>query len=312
MEIIFVSKRRGRLGRAPLRWPGVLAVLLAVAGAGAILVYGGYRLGADLMVERLLRDPDGASELWQRELVAQRRMIEQARTRTEQHLNALALRVGKLRAHVARLNALGARVAERADLDESELDFAAEPALGGPQPSDAPDPADLEGLVGDVEALFVTLEDREDKLEAMETLLRNRQLEGRTYPAGRPIRSGWMSSGFGYRTDPMSGKKEFHRGVDFAGRRGSEVLAVAAGVVTRAERHHGHGNMIELNHGNGYVTRYSHNEENLVGVGARLDKDEIIARMGSTGRSTGPHVHFEVFRDGKIVNPAKFVRSARR
>ena len=126
-------------------------------------------------------------------------------------------------------------------------------------------------------------------------------------PSGQPVVSGYVSSGYGTRKDPFTGKKAHHKGIDFAGKHGSDVIAVAAGLVTKAGKDSGYGNLVEINHGGGYVTRYGHNSKLLVEVGEKVEPGQVIAKMGSTGRSTGAHVHFEVLVDGKPVNPKKFV-----
>jgi murein DD-endopeptidase MepM/ murein hydrolase activator NlpD len=127
-------------------------------------------------------------------------------------------------------------------------------------------------------------------------------------PSGKPVKNGWVSSYYGYRTDPFNGKKVFHDGLDFAGKEGSKVYAVADGIVTWKGRRNGYGELVEIDHGNGYVTRYAHNKTVIAEQGQKVTKGQAIALMGSTGRSTGPHVHFEVLRDGKSVNPYKFVQ----
>jgi murein DD-endopeptidase MepM/ murein hydrolase activator NlpD len=115
-----------------------------------------------------------------------------------------------------------------------------------------------------------------------------------------------MSSSYGARSDPFEGHVAQHRGIDFAGAAGSEVLAVAEGVVTRVEKVAGYGNLVEITHGQ-YVTRYAHNQSALVAEGDRVSRGQPVALMGSTGRSTGPHVHFEVLQNGRHVNPLKFI-----
>jgi murein DD-endopeptidase MepM/ murein hydrolase activator NlpD len=139
-------------------------------------------------------------------------------------------------------------------------------------------------------------------------LLLQRQLDSRQLPAGRPVDSGWMSSVYGQRPDPFSGKMGWHAGVDFAGHAGVDILAVADGVVSWSGSRYGYGELVEVDHGNGYRTRYAHNQENLVAIGARVRKGDVIARMGSSGRATAPNVHFEVLLNGRHVNPAKYVR----
>jgi murein DD-endopeptidase MepM/ murein hydrolase activator NlpD len=138
----------------------------------------------------------------------------------------------------------------------------------------------------------------------------NRSLEAQILPTGRPIPDGWISSYFGARTDPFTGLREYHKGLDFAGKDGEEIYAVASGLVTWSAARFGYGQMVEINHGNGYITRYAHNRTNLVKVGDVVTKGQRIALMGSTGRSTGPHVHFEVLKNGRVVDPAKYVYAA--
>ena len=162
-----------------------------------------------------------------------------------------------------------------------------------------------------MEHLAEKVEDREVKLEALESILGGQKLEDDSIPLGQPVQAGWLSSGFGTRIHPLTGKKHYHRGIDFAGREGSAVLAVASGVVTRSDRKRGYGKVVEINHGNGYVTRYGHNRTNLVKPGDTVRRGDVVALMGSTGKSTGPHVHFEVHRNGKIVNPSRYIRGSR-
>jgi murein DD-endopeptidase MepM/ murein hydrolase activator NlpD len=223
------------------------------------------------------------------------------------NLDALTLRLGQMQAQMLRLNALGERLASQADLGKDEFDFDSIPAMGGPQSPLETQSVEVPDFLTMLDVLDSEIEDREQKLSVLETLLMNRNLRERVMPSGRPITNGWLSSKFGKRTDPFTAKKEFHKGTDFAGKAGSAVIAVGDGVVTRAGKRSGYGNMIEINHGNGYVTRYGHNQTHLVAEGATVKKGEQIALMGSSGRSTGPHVHFEVLHNGKPVDPAKFI-----
>jgi murein DD-endopeptidase MepM/ murein hydrolase activator NlpD len=158
-----------------------------------------------------------------------------------------------------------------------------------------------------LDELTTGMDDREQKLSVLERLLMDRSLRARVIPSGRPVTEGWLSSGFGKRADPFTGKQEYHDGVDFAGKEGADVMSVGDGVVTWSGKRSGYGNLVEINHGNGYVTRYGHNKEQLVDVGDTVKKGQMIALMGSTGRSTGPHVHFEVLRNGKPVNPSRYI-----
>jgi len=164
----------------------------------------------------------------------------------------------------------------------------------------------------DLELLYTQLqhqlESRESQLGILESLMLDRKLKQQSAVTGRPIKKGWMSSKFGYRTDPFKGHRAWHNGVDFAGKEGADVVAVASGVVTWSAERNGYGQMVELDHGEGYITRYAHNKKNLVNVGDTVKKGEVVGLMGSSGRSTGPHVHFEVYKNGRAVDPASYIR----
>jgi Membrane proteins related to metalloendopeptidases len=152
------------------------------------------------------------------------------------------------------------------------------------------------------------IKDRERQLSVLESMISTRNLSHQIVPGGRPVTQGWISSYFGHRADPFTGRKAFHRGVDFAGPAGAQVVAVASGVVTYTKERFGYGKTVEINHGNGYVTRYAHNQRVLVNVGDTVKKGQPIALIGSTGRSTGPHLHFEVLKQGRAVDPMSFVK----
>jgi murein DD-endopeptidase MepM/ murein hydrolase activator NlpD len=142
----------------------------------------------------------------------------------------------------------------------------------------------------------------------LEDFLLNRKLQEEVHPEGRPVDTGYVSSRYGNRNDPFTGRRAFHKGIDFAGPQGAEVVAVASGVVVWSGQRYGYGEMIEVNHGNGYATRYAHNAQNLVAVGDTVKRGQRIARMGDTGRATGPNLHFEVLRNGRTVDPLTFIQ----
>jgi murein DD-endopeptidase MepM/ murein hydrolase activator NlpD len=248
----------------------------------------------------------------QADLEKQRAELQEMQAAANEQIDALALRMGELNANVIRLNALGSRLTRIADLDKGEFDFRNRPAVGGPVEllDYASDPAgQLPELLANVAAMETTLDGQEQQLFALEGLLMDQKLRDRVSPKGRPVKSGWLSSFFGKRTDPITGKAGWHKGVDFAGKYGNDVVAVGGGVVSWSGERYGYGNLVEVKHGNGYVTRYAHNQQNLVAVGDQVHQGETIAVMGSSGRSTGPHVHFEVWHNGRAVDPAKYIRS---
>jgi murein DD-endopeptidase MepM/ murein hydrolase activator NlpD len=309
MELVLISKSKGAFGRLRIRYTVLSITLFAIAvGAGGI-TYWGYLAGQRSMVNAMVTDPDFATSLLQAEVIAQRKLITEIRLDAQSNLTTLAIRAGSLQAHVTRLDALAERLVAVADLDPAEFGLSGVPAVGGPVPNNFI-PPEWDSLLANLELLGTDLAVREDRLDALEALIFDRQLHDDMHPEGQPVEDGWISSGFGFRTHPVSGLKEFHSGVDFAGKPGLEVRAVGAGIVTWSGTRWGYGNMVEINHGNGYVTRYAHNKKNLVEIGDRANKDEIIALLGSTGRSTGPHVHFEVLHNGKVVNPWKFISQA--
>ena len=241
----------------------------------------------------------------------QRNEIADTRQQTEDTLDALAIRIGQMNARVIRLDALGRRLTEMGDLEDGEFDFDTEPAIGGPEEEPyAAGSAEVPELLAAMAELNSQLDDREVQLGALESMLLDQNLSERVYPQGRPVRSGWMSSYFGRRTDPFTGKPANHAGIDFAGKMGAEIVAVADGVVTWSGDRYGYGVMVEINHGAGYSTRYAHNSENLVSVGDEVRKGQIVALMGESGRATGPNLHFEVLRNGQRVNPVPFIRES--
>ena len=236
----------------------------------------------------------------------QKQLIASARTNAQSELDALAARIGQMQAHVTRLDALGGRLIKISKLDAAEFNFDHKPAYGGPHDPESGVAVELEHVLVD---LSDQLDSREQQLSILEDVILNSQLKKESRPAGRPITKGWISSYYGKRTDPFSGKIEKHKGMDFAGKAGSKIKAVSAGVVTWAGSRYGYGNLVEINHGNGYMTRYGHNAEILVEVGDTVEKGQAISLMGSTGRSTGPHVHFEVLLNDRQVDPLRFVQS---
>jgi len=299
MNIILFTNKRGQVWNFEINLP--VTGLVAVAGLAllaGVLLYTGFRLGADEVAY--------VAE-WQGEVQEQRAEVARVKASARDHLDALTLRVGQMQAQLLRLNALGERLVSQADIDDEEFNFDALPPVGGPQDVSGLASTELPDFLNMLDELTLGLDDREQKLSVLERLLMDRSLRERVFPSGRPVTEGWLSSGFGKRADPFTGKQEYHDGVDFAGKEGADVMSVGDGVVTWSGKRSGYGNLVEINHGNGYVTRYGHNRKQLVEIGDTVRKGQMIALMGSTGRSTGPHVHFEVLRNGKPVNPSRYI-----
>ena len=268
------------------------------------LIWGSYQMG--------LRD--GAAQTDTRmeqhllaEIRQQGALVMELEQEMAANLDALALQVGNIRGQAMRLDALGERLVDQGGLDAGEFDFSALPAVGGY--SDGPGKTQsVEEITMELGSVAELLQDRKNKLDLLQDMLMNRELKQEITPSGYPVKQGYVTSGYGSRTDPFSGKKKSHRGVDFAGKTGTDVIAVAAGVVIKSERNRGYGNVLELRHPDGYITRYAHNKQNLVKEGELVEKGQTIALLGSTGRSSGPHVHFEVKKNGNVVNPSRFIK----
>ena len=308
MQIVMLTKSRGRRGAYDLGRPHAflfVAVIFSMLFASAM--FGGYRWGVAVTQP----EAELVSTSLESELLSQREMVGSGIERAREHMNALALRLGQMQAHVLRLDALGERLTELAKLDKGEFNFSESPALGGPSDIGVRRDIAVPDFMQSLQQLARQLEDRERQLGVLESLLMNRNLQAEVFPAGLPLIKGWISSYFGMRTDPFTGRLDHHEGVDIAGKEGTSIIAVASGVVTWSGPRYGYGVMVELNHGNGYITRYAHNKSNIVSVGDTIKKGQKVAVLGSTGRSTGPHVHFEVLRNGRAVNPMPYLRASR-
>jgi murein DD-endopeptidase MepM/ murein hydrolase activator NlpD len=302
MNVIFLSKREGRATQLDLARPlTFLSVMVVVLGALGVAFALGLKLGEGGGTRAAL----GQVAEWSAILAQQKQDIAALRKEIDLRVDGMAMRLGAVNAHVIRLDALGKLLTERAEIDSREFNFDREPAVGGNS---------TEGVsaeIPDLTAMLKSLEDRLDlrdtQLSALENIILAQDLKAQIHPEGRPVATGFISSYFGEREDPFSGHVGYHKGVDIAGSSGEDVVAVAAGIVTRSGETPGFGNLVEINHGDGYITRYAHNERTLVAVGEKVKRGDAVALMGSTGHSTGPHVHFEVLHNGRQVDPLEFL-----
>lgn len=307
MKFIIVNQKSGKS-----RYLSVNRLILGVAiasllGLPAAIGYMSYREG--------LKEAGITSDIvakWKEALQGQVEAIETARVQARENLEASALRLAQLQARIVRLDALGERLTNIANLDEGEFDFSQAPALGGPESGEMGAAYNTPDFMAAMERLAQDIESRGNQLSILETLLVDRKIQSDVFLAGRPVEKGWMSSRFGRRTDPINGRLAWHNGVDFAGKDGSDVITVAAGVVVYAGPRSGFGKMVEINHGGGFSSRYGHHKQLFVKVGDIVKKGQVIGKMGSSGRSTGPHVHFEVFKNGRVVDPSSYIHRASR
>lgn len=303
MNVILIPRRDGRARQFNLTRPLTLGLLVTtflglVGGSFAL----GLQMGRGVHRELALAETTRFAQV----LTQQKQQISDLKQQLQLRVDAMAMRIGEVNAHVIRLDALGKRLTEMADIDSREFNFDRDPPSGGPSDGEG-----VSAQIPDLSAQLTQLEQRADlrdsQLAALENVILARELKEEIHPEGRPVSTGYISSYFGERADPFDGREAFHKGVDFAGTQGSDVVAVAAGVVTWAGPRSGYGKLIEINHGDGYTTRYAHNERTLVSVGQTVKRGEPIALMGSTGHSTGPHVHFEVLKNGRQVDPLSFI-----
>lgn len=311
MKIIIVSKQHGQTRSFTLG--GWTRALLSVCLLGIPMTAAGV-LGYQWLNQSAESDMFTAEsrKAWESTLEDQKRQVEETREQARSQVAALTLRVAELQARLTRLDALGEHLTTIANLDEGEFDFGQAPALGGPETPALGDPYSPPDFISVIEQLSDQIENREQQLATLDALLAKRKIQDDIFIAGRPVKKGWISSRFGRRTDPFTGQSAWHGGVDFAGKEGTEVYAVASGVVTWSSERNAYGNMVEINHGGGFSTRYAHNQKNNVKVGDVVKKGQVIALLGSTGRATGPHVHFEVFKNGRAVDPSTYIHRASR
>ncbi|WP_202980286.1 M23 family metallopeptidase [Marinobacter fonticola] len=312
MNIIFVSKSGGQSRSVRLNLLSAFSVLLLLAALVAGAGWGGYRLGAVVPEPVNYGASPSLVNSWAARLSEQETSLREVRQITGQQVDALTLRLGQMQGRVLRLDALGQRLVESARLDNGEFNFDQTPAVGGPEQPAIGESFTTPELTAMIDQLDARISDREQQLRLLDQLLSRARIEDERFVAGRPITWGWLSSRYGYRSDPFTGKRTWHDGVDLAGKDGSDIIAVAAGVVTFAGDRYGYGNLVEIDHGDGLVTRYGHCKSIKVSVGDVVQKAQVVALMGSTGRSTGPHVHFEVRRNGKSQNPEDYIQRASR
>ena len=229
-----------------------------------------------------------------------------------ENIKAMAVRLGEMQAQLTRLDSLGDRIAKLTGVEPQELAVPQRPLLdgrGGPLiRAVAPSEGELQQALAD---LSNQLESRSDTLSLLESRLFEERVRQNMLPTSLPIEVQWNTSGFGWRVDPFTGESALHEGVDFPAEVGMPIRAAAAGVVLSAERHPDYGNLIEIDHGNEITTRYAHASKILVMPGAIVKRGQIIAEVGTTGRSTGPHLHFEVRYKGVAQNPNRFLLQAK-
>ena len=306
MNIIVVSGAMGRARTLTLDWRhwtlGGLGLLLLFLSFTLLFNYVTLRYAASIkhpLLQAILLDD-------QREEARKTQEVIQG------HLNAMAVRLGELQAQLLQLDGLGERLAQMAGLKPKDLppsEPGKAPGRGGPAPTLSRD-LSVDEFGSLLSELSHAVEERSDQLTVLEALLVSTSTNKKFLPSLAPVDGGWLSSSFGWRIDPFSGQKSFHEGLDFPSESGTPIVAAASGKVIFADVHPQYGKMVEVDHGNGLVTRYAHASRLFVKEGDFIVRGQKIAAVGSTGRATGPHLHFEVRLNGVPQNPARFLLSA--
>ncbi|MCW8930043.1 MAG: M23 family metallopeptidase [Gammaproteobacteria bacterium] len=330
MNIILVRKRSGTTLDLNLSRSFIIIISLILLSIPALTYYLGIISNDHVPSIADLDKPENIEpirtklnqiigSLYKEELAQQQEELDLLKLHNQENINALTNNMANLQAHIIRLDSLGKRLTEVAQLDEKAFNFDFEPSIGGPMESndsssDNAYPVNVEysEFLRRLAQVTQDIDSRTKQLSILETLLIAEHFKLTTTPTGNPAEKGWISSYFGQRKDPFTGRKKMHKGVDVAGKSGSAVLATADGVVIRAEKQTGYGKLIEIDHGYKLSTLYGHNKTISVKVGDIVKQGQVIATMGSTGRSTGPHVHYEVLRNGRPVNPQKYITTAKK
>ena len=294
MNIIFVSNNMAKARTLSL-WQGVLLVVSLL-------------LASSMLTAALILPQAGGTDQGVNKLLPMR-MLQAMRSNHQQHLDALALQVGQLQARIMRLDALSERLAELAGVKDKEIKASQLPGQGGPMVQERSLSADE--LQQQITALTAQLEQRNDRLGVLEAMLLQQNLKKNTIPSGAPVNVGYNSSSFGWRVDPFTGHMAMHEGLDFMAEAGTPIYAAADGIVAQAESTPDYGNIVKVDHGSGLETRYAHALRLLVKAGDRVQKGQLIAEVGSTGRSTGAHLHFEVRLNGVPLDPRKYLQQSK-
>lgn len=306
MNIIVVTSANAPARSLTLDWRHAVA-----AGILALALFVAFTLAFNFAT---LRWAAAVQHPWLQAMVLadQREEARRTQEKVQGHLDALAMRVGELQAELMRLDGLGERLAKVAGLKPQELaalQAHETPARGGPAPAIGSRQLSLGEFAALLDRVGRDVHSRQDQLGVLEALLVQTSTARKFLPTERPVAAGWFSSNFGWRIDPFSGRNALHEGVDFPAEAGTPILAAASGKVTFAGWHPQYGRLVEIDHGNGLTSRYAHARELLVSDGELVTRGQRVASVGSTGRSTGPHLHFEVRLNGVPQNPARFLAS---
>jgi murein DD-endopeptidase MepM/ murein hydrolase activator NlpD len=302
MNVILISNNLAKPKTVTLSSRHLVVLAAAFLGAAVLMAIGLNYLS--------LRYADKIDSPTLRSLVLSVQQEEQQKSQSylRDSLNAMAVRMGQMQAQLLRLDSVGTRLAELAGIKPQDFLFNQIPAQGGVLPSLPSQDMSFLEFNNRIQELSRIVDDRADKLGALDSLLMQDRLRKKMLPSVMPVNAKWYSSGFGARIDPFTGRSAFHEGVDFIAATGTPIVAAANGVVVYSDYHPEYGNMIDVDHGNDLVSRYAHASKRMVKAGQIVVRGQKIAEVGSTGRSTGPHLHFEVRHRGLPQNPSRFLK----
>lgn len=302
MRLIFISEKNAKRSRISFA-TDLTTLFLSVLVLCMISATLGYWFTKQTVKTTLITDDQLTSAMKQ-----PLEEIASIREKSQSRLDSYSAYVANIQARLIRLDAMGERLTGLAGIND-EFDFSESVGLGGAEEGagNGKDAFAQPTFMQELDRLSSKIATREKQLEVLEHLIVKRTISKENYIAGYPVKNAYITSKYGVRIDPITGRSRGHKGVDFGGPRGSDIHSVAAGVVTFSGVKNGYGNIVEISHMDGYKTIYGHNQKNLVKAGDLVQQGQVIAKLGSTGRSTGPHVHFEVVKNGKAINPMTYI-----
>jgi murein DD-endopeptidase MepM/ murein hydrolase activator NlpD len=305
VNIILVSDSLAKSRSMTLSQGQVLLIAFGILVAGFVLATATYVVTMKFAAD--MRNP------YLRALLATLHQdeVKRSEAQVKENLDALAAKVGELQARILRLDAFGERLAKAAGIKREEFRFDEKPGQGGPVVPLGPE-LTVPEFQRMLDEMSRVVDDRSEKLGVLDSFFMDDRLARKTVPTTMPVTGGYYSSNYGYRLDPITGHSEFHTGVDIVAPIGTKVMVAAGGVVSYSGTMPEYGNVVDVDHDNGLTSRYAHLSRRLVKVGDVVMKGQLIALVGNTGRTTGPHLHFEVREKGIPLNPNKFLAIGKR
>ncbi|PKO83839.1 MAG: peptidase M23 [Betaproteobacteria bacterium HGW-Betaproteobacteria-11] len=304
MHIILVSNRLATARSITLTWKhlwfGLFALMTSIVMLSSVFSYLTVRHAAEIrlpFLQDLLRTMDVDDS-------------QRSQSYMRENLNAMAVKLGQMQAQLLRLDSVGERLAGMAGIKPQDLKAAEAGGDGRGGPLLQPSQLSSTELQHAVNSLAQQVEAKSDAMSLIESQLLEDRVRKNLLPTSLPVMAQWNASTYGWRIDPFTGERAMHEGVDFVAEPGTPIHAAAAGIVIRAEMHPQYGNLVEIDHGRDITTRYAHASAILVKPGQFVRRGQIVARVGTSGRSTGPHLHFEVRVQGIAQNPDRFLRMA--